>query len=305
MDEAQIAELLSSIEPVEDEIPKPPFMAAIPALPVLATGASIDLVDAWVKARGGWTHRTPAHLVKPGEERAPLFFIVPRGELQAKPGGGAPFVPTPQGGGAPRPYVPTPDPGGGPGVAVKGVPGAAPELVPGAADVPGGAVARDSDVPAAGVADLADAPDIASTLGVGTAPSVGAPDLTPATALAAADLMAFVSTADLAAARAFYSRRLGLNVLGQSPVDVTFDAGGTKLRVVTIDDDLMVAPYTVLGWTVPDIRSMVVELAARGVEFESYDGLEQDKFGVWSAPGGSLVAWFKDPDGNVLSLTQI
>ena len=259
MDEAQIAELLSSIEPVEDEIPKPPFMAAIPALPVLATGASIDLVDAWVKARGGWTHRTPAHLVKPGEERAPLFFIVPRGELQAKPGGGG----------------------------------------------PGGAVARDSDVPAAGVADLADAPDIASTLGVGTAPSVGAPDLTPATALAAADLMAFVSTADLAAARAFYSRRLGLNVLGQSPVDVTFDAGGTKLRVVTIDDDLTIAPYTVLGWTVPDIRSMVVELAARGVEFESYDGLEQDKFGVWSAPGGSLVAWFKDPDGNVLSLTQI
>ena len=265
MDEAQIAELLSSIEPVEDEIPKPPFMAAIPALPVLATGASIDLVDAWVKARGGWTHRTPAHLVKPGEERAPLFFIVPRGELQAKPGGGAPFVPTPQDSGA----------------------------------------ARDGDVAAAGAADLADSPEIASTLGLVTAPSVGAPDLTPATALAATDLMAFVSTADLAAARAFYSRRLGLHVLGQSPIDVTFDAGGTKLRVVTIDDDLMIAPYTVLGWMVPDIRSMVVELAARGVEFESYDGLEQDKFGVWSAPGGSLVAWFKDPDGNVLSLTQI
>ncbi|MGI8730725.1 MAG: hypothetical protein ACR2LK_12195, partial [Solirubrobacteraceae bacterium] len=82
MDESQIVALLSGIEPSEGEIPKPPFMAAIPAGRVLEAGADVEAVDAWVKARGGWTHRTPAHLAGPGEERPPLFFIVPKSHLQ-------------------------------------------------------------------------------------------------------------------------------------------------------------------------------------------------------------------------------
>ena len=59
-----------------------------------------------------------------------------------------------------------------------------------------------------------------------------------------------------------------------------------------------------LGWTVGDIAGTVRELAGRGVDFERFDGVEQDELGIWSAPGGSFVAWFKDPDGNTLSLTQ-
>ena len=79
MDDAEIVALLSRIEPSEGEIPKPPFMAAIPAGPVIEAGADLDAVEAWVKARGGWTHRAPAHLADPDGERAPLFFIVPEG----------------------------------------------------------------------------------------------------------------------------------------------------------------------------------------------------------------------------------
>ena len=83
MDDAAIVALLSGIEPSEGEIPKPPFMAAVPAGPVLESEADVEAVEAWVKARGGWTHRAPAHL---DPERPPLFFIVPKGHLQTRPG---------------------------------------------------------------------------------------------------------------------------------------------------------------------------------------------------------------------------
>ena len=83
MDDAAIVALLSGIEPSEGEIPKPPFMAAVPAGPVIASGADVEDVEAWVKARGGWTHRAPAHL---DPERPPLFFIVPKGHLQTTRG---------------------------------------------------------------------------------------------------------------------------------------------------------------------------------------------------------------------------
>jgi catechol 2,3-dioxygenase-like lactoylglutathione lyase family enzyme len=115
--------------------------------------------------------------------------------------------------------------------------------------------------------------------------------------------MAFVATSDLAAARAFYERGLGLALSGQSPIACTFDAGGTTLRVVAVEQPT-IAPYTVLGWTVSDIAGTIRDLTARGVDFERFDGVEQDELGIWSAPGGALVAWFKDPDGNTLSLTQ-
>ncbi|HEV7804941.1 MAG TPA: VOC family protein [Solirubrobacteraceae bacterium] len=244
MDDARIVALLSSIEPSEGEIPKPPFMAAIPAGPVIEAGADIDAVEAWVKARGGWTHRTPAHLAGPEGERPPLFFIVPKGHLQ---GGRGPLP-----GGVP---VPAPTPAS----ASAGAPTPIPAPTPGAAPSAGG--------------------------------------------LTGASLMAFVATSDLAAARAFYGRGLGLPMTGQSPIACTFDAGGTTLRVNAVEKPV-VAPYTVLGWTVADIAATVGDLAAHGVDFERFDGVEQDELGIWSSPGGALVAWFKDPDGNTLSLTQ-
>jgi hypothetical protein len=65
------------------------------------------------------------------------------------------------------------------------------------------------------------------------------------------------------------------------------------------------APYTVLGWQVPDILAAVGELEARGVPLLRYDGIAQDELGIWTSPTGARVAWFEDPDGNVLSVTQL
>ena len=81
------------------------------------------------------------------------------------------------------------------------------------------------------------------------------------------------------------------------------DANGTTLRI-TAAPEVRQASYTVLGWRVTDITAAVRGLAARGVVFVRYEGMDQDSDGVRTAPGGDKVAWFTDPDGNVLSLTQ-
>src|SRR5207249_12308029 len=80
-------------------------------------------------------------------------------------------------------------------------------------------------------------------------------------------------------------------------------AGGTMLRVAVVPD-VRPAGYTVLGWMVPDISRAVRGLVRKGVVFRRYPGIEQDEQGVWTAPGGARVAWFGDPDGNTLSLTE-
>jgi catechol 2,3-dioxygenase-like lactoylglutathione lyase family enzyme len=121
--------------------------------------------------------------------------------------------------------------------------------------------------------------------------------------LGAADLVAFVGTADLGRARAFYEGMLGLRLVEDAGFALVFDAGGTMLRVTEVPA-VVPAPYTVLGWTVPDIRAAVAALGAAGVAFEHFEGMDQDADGVWTSPGGALVAWCKDPDGNVLSLTE-
>jgi catechol 2,3-dioxygenase-like lactoylglutathione lyase family enzyme len=117
------------------------------------------------------------------------------------------------------------------------------------------------------------------------------------------DLVAFVGSRDLAAAEAFYRDTLGLVLLASDSFAAVFDANGTTLRVSRVEE---VAPalYTVLGWAVPDIAGAVEALAARGVAFERYEGMEQDEAGVWTAPDGTRVAWFADPDGNLLSLSE-
>jgi predicted enzyme related to lactoylglutathione lyase len=125
----------------------------------------------------------------------------------------------------------------------------------------------------------------------------------PAVTLGSSDLIAFVPTKDMSKARPFYERVLGLPLEGESPVACAFRANGVLLRLIVVEQ-LTPFPFTLLGWTVADISATVAGLTARGVAFERFDGVEQDELGVWRSPGGARVAWFKDPDGNTLSLTQ-
>lgn len=89
----------------------------------------------------------------------------------------------------------------------------------------------------------------------------------------------------------------------QTDLACVFDANGTMLRVTAVPE-VARAGYTVLGWRVVDITAAARELSARGVTFLRFDGMDQDADGVWTSPGGSRIAWFADPDGNTLSLTQ-
>jgi catechol 2,3-dioxygenase-like lactoylglutathione lyase family enzyme len=116
-------------------------------------------------------------------------------------------------------------------------------------------------------------------------------------------IVSFAATRRPDNARDFYERALGLRLLSEDVFAVVFDANGVMLRLQKVLEHTP-ASHTVLGWDVADIRAEVKELTGRGVTFERYDRLAQDESGVWAAPSGAQVAWFKDPDGNVLSLTQ-
>jgi catechol 2,3-dioxygenase-like lactoylglutathione lyase family enzyme len=118
-----------------------------------------------------------------------------------------------------------------------------------------------------------------------------------------ADLVAFVATTDITEARRFYAEVLGLTLTEDTPFACVFDAHGTALRVTPVPEP-RVAPYTVLGWEVTDMEASIRELAGRGVVFEHFDGMTQDELGIWTTPGGDQVAWFKDPDANLLSLSR-
>ena len=121
--------------------------------------------------------------------------------------------------------------------------------------------------------------------------------------LQSAKLVAFSATSDAARAKAFYGDVLGLRLISEDGFALVFDAQGTTLRVSLVKD-VVTAPYTVLGWEVSDIVAAVRGLVAKGVQFERYPWMHQDELGVWSAPDGGSVAWFKDPDGNLLSVSQ-
>jgi catechol 2,3-dioxygenase-like lactoylglutathione lyase family enzyme len=117
-------------------------------------------------------------------------------------------------------------------------------------------------------------------------------------------LVGFIATSDPDRARKFYGDALGLPLVSEElPFALVFDANGTMLRV-TIVKQTAPAGYTVLGWKVPDIIAAATALSSAGVQFERYQGMEQDGLGIWSSPGGARVAWFKDPDGNTLSISQ-
>jgi catechol 2,3-dioxygenase-like lactoylglutathione lyase family enzyme len=118
------------------------------------------------------------------------------------------------------------------------------------------------------------------------------------------ELVAFLATRDAARARAFYEGVLGLSLVDDGPFALLFDANGTALRIQKVDE-LQPHPFTALGWQVPRIDDVVDELARRKVVCERFPGMDQDARGIWRSPSGARVAWFKDPDGNTLSVTQL
>ena len=123
--------------------------------------------------------------------------------------------------------------------------------------------------------------------------------------LSGSGVIAFAPTTDPAKARAFYEGVLGLRLVAdQAPFALEFDAHGTMLRVTTVHE-LKPQPFTILGWRVADIERSVDQLTAAGVMFERYPGMnDSDPRGIWNSPSGARIAWFRDPDGNVLSLTE-
>ena len=116
-------------------------------------------------------------------------------------------------------------------------------------------------------------------------------------------IIAFIPTKDAAAARSFYEDLLGLRYISDDKFAIVMDANGTMIRIVRVGN-FTPAPFTILGWEVSDIHQNVADLAAKGLTFTRYPYIEQSPDGVWSAPGGAKVAWFADPDGNTLSLSQ-
>jgi len=116
-------------------------------------------------------------------------------------------------------------------------------------------------------------------------------------------IVAFAATTRPEEAKAFYTGTLGLALLEDTPFALVFNAGGTALRVQKVPA-FTPLPFTLLGWNVADIGATVQALAAQGILFERYGFLQQQDNGIWTAPDGTQVAWFKDPDGNTLSLTQ-
>lgn len=116
-------------------------------------------------------------------------------------------------------------------------------------------------------------------------------------------LTAFVATTDPDRAREFYAAKLGLKFLGDDGFALLFDSNGSRLRVAKVQA-FTPAPFTVLGWEVSDMDAALEDLAGNGVSIERFPFLPQDDRGVCTFPNGDQVAWFKDPDGNTLSVAR-
>jgi len=124
--------------------------------------------------------------------------------------------------------------------------------------------------------------------------------------LGSAELIAFVPTRDPARARGFYEGVLGLRFVSEDAFALVLSSNGVTIRVANVSTvpDFRPAPFTILGWHVPDVASAAAALRERGVEPERFDGMGQDTDGIWTSPSGARIAWFKDPDGNTLSITE-
>ena len=116
-------------------------------------------------------------------------------------------------------------------------------------------------------------------------------------------IIAFAATRKPAAALDFYNGLLGLRLIEENPFALVFDGGGTMVRIQIVEK-LTPASHTVLGWSVDNIEKAIQHLSERGIKMERFEGMGQDRFGVWQSLAGAKVAWFKDPDANTLSLTE-
>jgi catechol 2,3-dioxygenase-like lactoylglutathione lyase family enzyme len=117
------------------------------------------------------------------------------------------------------------------------------------------------------------------------------------------EVVAFIGVTSLDEAEQFYGRILGLTLSDERPFALTASLGATRLRITEVGQ-VHPASYTVVGFTVSDIAAAVAALSGRGLAFTRYEGMQQERNGVWTSPSGARVAWFVDPDGNNLSLTQ-
>lgn len=124
------------------------------------------------------------------------------------------------------------------------------------------------------------------------------------TELSRSNIIAFVTIVDVARAKEFYRDTLGLRLVSEDPpFALVFEANGIMLRL-GMAKELPPAHGTVLGWQVPEIAATIQNLERAGVHFERFEGMDQNELGIWRSPYGAKVAWFKDPDGNILSLTE-
>ena len=125
-------------------------------------------------------------------------------------------------------------------------------------------------------------------------------------ALQGAKIIAFVGVSDAARARHFYKDILGLTLLREElPFALVFDANGVMLRAQMVNE-VQPPSYTILGWDVEDVEATVRELRLAGVTFEKFVGLNDDnELNIWKAPGGTRIAWLRDPDGNMLSISEL
>lgn len=119
-----------------------------------------------------------------------------------------------------------------------------------------------------------------------------------------ATITAFLATTDAPRAKGFYETVLGFRVKSDDEFALAFDCDGIELRIQKVKE-FRPHPFTALGWRVSNVRTAMAALVKSGVTFERYDFLDQDDLGVWRAPSGARVAWFRDPDGNLLSLTEV
>ena len=121
--------------------------------------------------------------------------------------------------------------------------------------------------------------------------------------LGSTNIIAFIPTRDSNQARAFYEGILGLRFVKDDGFALVFDANGIMIRIAKAPE-FKPLQFTILGWQVSNIEKMAADLQKKGAHFERFGFFEQDELGIWTAPSGDKVAWFKDPDGNMLSISQ-
>ncbi|HEV1993481.1 MAG TPA: VOC family protein [Candidatus Acidoferrum sp.] len=121
--------------------------------------------------------------------------------------------------------------------------------------------------------------------------------------LASAKMVGFIPTTDYDKARAFYEGKLGFEFVSVDQFALVMNVGGRKIRISKVPN-FKPLQGTVLGWEVENITSVAIWLRDRGVPPEKYPFAQDQELGIWTAPNGDKVAWFKDPDGNILGVNQ-